>query len=136
MADRQVQMPLDFGPLLSAALDEMIRGAIRQELREVIGHLSSAAATAPKIDCNSAPQARRPFRLVEEVAEDCGVKPATVRAWINSGRLPARKVGHRYLINPRDLDTFVASNETGKSGSAAVDDNVAQIMGSISRLVR
>lgn len=44
---------------------------------------------------------------VPEAAERVGRDPETVRRWIRSGKLPARKVGMQHLIDERDLDELV-----------------------------
>jgi excisionase family DNA binding protein len=40
---------------------------------------------------------------VVEVADRLGKNPETVRRWIRSGRLPARRVGARHTIDDRYL---------------------------------
>ena len=42
-----------------------------------------------------------------EVAARYGVNPATVRRWITSGRLKAKRLGKRsWAIDPGEFDTF------------------------------
>jgi len=45
---------------------------------------------------------------VPEVARRVGRDPETVRRWIRSGRLPARKVGTQHVIEEADLDALYA----------------------------
>jgi excisionase family DNA binding protein len=40
---------------------------------------------------------------VAEAADRLGRNPETVRRWIRSGRLPARRVGTRHAIDAHDL---------------------------------
>ncbi|CAN5691285.1 hypothetical protein BH18ACT13_BH18ACT13_21650 [soil metagenome] len=40
---------------------------------------------------------------VSEVATRLGRNPETIRRWIRSGRLPARKMGAQHVIEERDL---------------------------------
>jgi excisionase family DNA binding protein len=40
---------------------------------------------------------------VPEVAARLGRDPETVRRWIRSGRLPARKVGTQHVVDEEDL---------------------------------
>lgn len=40
---------------------------------------------------------------VAEAADRVGKNPETIRRWIRSGRLPARRVGHRHAIEDQDL---------------------------------
>jgi excisionase family DNA binding protein len=41
---------------------------------------------------------------VPEAARRVGRNPETIRRWIRSGRLAARKVGTQHVIDERDLD--------------------------------
>lgn len=43
---------------------------------------------------------------VQEVAACKGVIPRRVRQWITSGRLPAERFGHQYLIRASDVHKF------------------------------
>jgi excisionase family DNA binding protein len=43
---------------------------------------------------------------VPEAARRVGRNPETVRRWIRSGRLPARKVGTQHVIEEADLDAM------------------------------
>lgn len=44
---------------------------------------------------------------VPEAAERVGRDPETVRRWIRSGKLRARKVGTQHVIDEMDLDELV-----------------------------
>ncbi|MGH8903973.1 MAG: helix-turn-helix domain-containing protein [Egibacteraceae bacterium] len=41
---------------------------------------------------------------VPEAAKRCGRHPETVRRWIRSGRLRAKKIGTQHVIEEADLD--------------------------------
>jgi excisionase family DNA binding protein len=66
---------------------------------------------------------------VAEAAEKIGRNPDTVRRWIGSGRLPARRVGRYHKIEAKDLrrledELFPMAElpdewKTGDDGSAA-----------------
>jgi len=43
---------------------------------------------------------------VAEAADRVGRNPETIRRWIRSGRLPARRVGRRHTIEVGDLRTI------------------------------
>jgi excisionase family DNA binding protein len=47
------------------------------------------------------------FLLIEEAAEIARASVATVRFWISTGRLRARRPGRRVLIRRRDLIEFL-----------------------------
>jgi len=46
---------------------------------------------------------------VPEAARRTGKDPETIRRWIRSGKLPARRVGTQHIIDERDLDDLVGS---------------------------
>jgi len=50
---------------------------------------------------------------VPQAAERAGRDPETVRRWIRSGKLRARKVGTQHIIDEKDLDELI--DETGSS---------------------
>jgi excisionase family DNA binding protein len=45
---------------------------------------------------------------VNEVAAYLKKRPRTIRQWIASGRLPAKKVGHSYLILEAEIGRMIA----------------------------
>jgi excisionase family DNA binding protein len=47
---------------------------------------------------------------VPEAARRAGRDPETIRRWIRSGRLPARKVGTQHVIEPEDLEALIGAN--------------------------
>jgi excisionase family DNA binding protein len=48
---------------------------------------------------------------VPDAARRVGRDPETVRRWIRSGRLRARKVGTQHVIDERDLEILVGSGQ-------------------------
>ena len=44
---------------------------------------------------------------VDQVADHFGKSPRTIRLWITSGKLPARKVGKSYLVTQDAVDELV-----------------------------
>jgi excisionase family DNA binding protein len=48
---------------------------------------------------------------VPEAARRAAKDPETIRRWIRSGRLPARKVGTQHVIEERDLDELLHADE-------------------------
>jgi excisionase family DNA binding protein len=48
---------------------------------------------------------------VPEAARRVGRNPETIRRWIRSGRLPARKVGTQHVIEEADLDAALDDDE-------------------------
>jgi len=48
---------------------------------------------------------------VPEAAKWIGKDPETIRRWIRSGRLQARKIGTQHVIEPADLERLVEDEE-------------------------
>jgi excisionase family DNA binding protein len=48
---------------------------------------------------------------VPEAAKRIGKDPETIRRWIRSGRLSARKVGTQHVIEEADLEALVEDEE-------------------------
>lgn len=49
---------------------------------------------------------------VEDIANELGVNPETVRVWIRSGELVALSIGRGYRISRADLDDFIMRRRT------------------------
>ena len=49
---------------------------------------------------------------VEEIANELGVNPETVRVWIRSGELVAYSIGKGYQISRTDLEDFIKRRRT------------------------
>jgi len=74
---------------------------------------------------------------VPEAARRTNRDPETIRRWIRSGRLPARKVGTQHVIEESDLERFAASSTLSLPGAWArtltgepMPDVVAALRGS------
>jgi excisionase family DNA binding protein len=50
---------------------------------------------------------------VPEAAKRARKDPETIRRWIRSGRLRARKIGTQHVIDEEDLAPFLAEDEVG-----------------------
>ena len=48
---------------------------------------------------------------VEEIANELKLHPQTIRTWIRTGRLPAKKYGRVYRLRRTDVDTVVNADE-------------------------
>ena len=48
---------------------------------------------------------------VPEAARRAGKDPETIRRWIRSGKLAARKIGTQHVIEETDLDEVLADEE-------------------------
>ena len=48
---------------------------------------------------------------VPEAARRAGRDPETIRRWIRSGRLPARKIGTQHVIEESDLELMLSEGD-------------------------
>ena len=56
----------------------------------------------------------RKWLTVEDIAEELGVHPETVRVWIRERDLPAVQVRRTYRVKQEDFEEFLRSHYTGK----------------------
>jgi len=113
---------------VEAALRELLRDVVREELRylrgELILWLEEQGRPAPVAE-----SAADELLTVAQAARDLQVVPGTIRSWIQSGALKSsrpgdgKQPGRTYRIRRADLDAFVAASEgrvapRGASGSS------------------
>lgn len=53
---------------------------------------------------------------VEQIANELGVHPETIREYIRDGLLPAVQLKRTYRIKREDYEKFIHSRYTGKQG--------------------
>jgi excisionase family DNA binding protein len=112
-------------------LETIVRDILRDEIRTAVREELRAQLGAPDAE----PKQPAPEKLlqVEQVAEICGsAKPETVREWIRSGRLIARKAGHRYVVRPADVDRFLTQQQQPEATPDA-DEQLDRIMSRLGR---
>lgn len=127
---------------MSATLDEMIRGVVREALREELPAILREVLSALPLEraavqaASAAPAITSPDEIltVAEVAARLHVACPTVRRWIRSGALPSCAIGSRRLVRVRraDLETFASANPTDAAPTSDVDTQAAKIV-SLSR---
>jgi len=54
------------------------------------------------------------WMTVDQVAQELGVHPDTIRLYIREGALPAVQLKRSYRINRRDLEDFLRRRYVGK----------------------
>lgn len=82
-----------------------LRTLIREEVRAAVTELRQVLTPSHE----AAPQ----LLSVGDVATRCSVTTETVRGWIHSEQLAARRAGHRWLVRPADLERFLAQTPSG-----------------------
>jgi len=56
------------------------------------------------------------WMTVEQVANELGVHPETIRGFIRDGELPALQLKRNYRIKRKDYEDFVRRRYTGNKG--------------------
>ncbi|MBM4340325.1 MAG: helix-turn-helix domain-containing protein [Deltaproteobacteria bacterium] len=51
-----------------------------------------------------------PLKSVKQAAEQLGISPHTIRAWVAQRRIPHVRLSRRVLFRERDLANFVNKN--------------------------
>ncbi len=102
------------------SLDDTLRLIVREELRAALKDIQVApSSTSPG---PTAKGAGAVMMTVGDVAECCQVRPETVRSWIHSGELIARKTGRHLRVKPSDFEAFLARVDT--SGAPTINSDL------------
>ena len=56
---------------------------------------------------------------VRQVARDCQRSEETIRRWIWSGKLPARKLGNQHFIDPADVEAMKPNSPVASETAVA-----------------
>lgn len=104
------------------ALDPDARKA---ELREVVRAELEAAGVG-----GGGGAAGQKLLTVRQAATRAGVSPATVRGWLQGGKLKGRRAGNRWRIEAGELDAYL------RAGGVGGDLDLERRAGSILALVR
>jgi excisionase family DNA binding protein len=100
--------------ILEAALRELVRDVVREELR----NLSAETREELRGPAASGIGEGSALLTVAQVAEELQVIPGTVRTWIQSGALRASRPGNgaqpgrTYRVSRKDLVAFVAASRS------------------------
>lgn len=104
---------------LGAALAEVVADVLRTELRTI----AQAPPAAPVSD---------EILRVDQVAAELQVRPASVRAWIRSGKLRSVALGEAgkrvvYRIRRSDLNAFLAG-QTAEPTARDIDNEACKVL--------
>lgn len=86
------------------ALRQLIADEVRRVVREELA--AQRGVTSPA----------RGYLSIPAAADHTGIHPGTLRRWINSGALPARKAGRVWRLRIEDLESFLARNQAEGEG--------------------
>jgi excisionase family DNA binding protein len=106
-----------------------LKDLLRQVLREELPPLLAGATAGP----TSPPRPSTDLLTIEEVATRCKARPPAVRGWIRSGRLVAKKAGHRHLVSLEDLERFLATAGQRREPPITDADHVTSVLNRLNR---
>lgn len=61
---------------------------------------------------------------VVEVSETIDLSTTTVRNYMRNGRISAKKIGAGWYANEKDIQSYLISGKTGKSGSLIMEESI------------
>jgi excisionase family DNA binding protein len=53
---------------------------------------------------------------IKHAADELSLSPHTLRRWIFQGRLPCVRLGRRCLLDPADIERFIAEHRSEPAG--------------------
>jgi excisionase family DNA binding protein len=62
-----------------------------------------------------------PWLTVPQVSDELKIHPATVRVWINSGRLAAVRAGRTWRVRRSELDRALRADTSAARGQAVLE---------------
>jgi excisionase family DNA binding protein len=92
---------------LEAALRDLLRDVVRVEIREAL------AEHGPSSHHSAVRNVASAYLSISKAAQFADVAPGTLRRWIRTGRLPARRAGRVYRIARDELEAFLARHGRG-----------------------
>lgn len=92
-------------------LEDSLRSIVREEIRAALREEGAARATPP-------PAIRPKLLTTVAIAGMCDVTPDTVRNWISSGKLQAKKRNRSFVVEPAELERFLS-----KAPATDIDDD-------------
>ena len=107
--------------MTAPTIEALVRQLVREAVQEAFRNQTAADSLQPR---NSADR----YLSVAKAANVADVAPGTIRAWIRSGRLEARRAGRVLRVSRAELERFMAG-EPGKTQRAETQRRAAQLLG-------
>lgn len=93
------------------SLEGILGGVVRDALRDLVRSEIRAALTGPAIEA-SVRNAGDGYLPVTKAAQLAAVAPGTIRAWIRTGRLSAKRAGRVLRVSREELERFMSHGST------------------------
>lgn len=114
---------------MTSTLDEALRAAVREAVREELLALQAVQPPAPAAPPTHTPSAAsREYVSTAEAAQIAGVRPATVRAWIRQGHLRGLRAGRLVRVRLDELRAYLARATNDREGVIDLDARARDIL--------
>lgn len=64
-----------------------------------------------------------PWFSVEDIAKHLGVSKETIYRWLDSGKIPAHRIGKLWKFKPNEVDQWVIDGGANKTSSTRIGTN-------------
>lgn len=108
---------------IDAALRELVRDVVREELRSLLEHPVVQPGEEER-----QPTGTDEYCSLKRAAELADVHPATIRTWIREGHLIGYRAGTSLRIKRRELDAYLARGIRQPSPPVDLDERAADIL--------
>jgi excisionase family DNA binding protein len=115
---------------MTSTLDEVLRAAVREVVREELHAAMATNALPPASTPTTTATATPPgeFLSTTQAGAIAGVRPATVRAWIQQGHLREHRAGRLVRVKLDELRAFLARATTGRAEVIDLDSRARDIL--------
>lgn len=112
------------------AMRELVRNAVRSEIRELPEQLKALVSELQKSGSTSDLPV---YLTAEEVADLAKVRPQTVRSWVNNKVLPGHYAGRKLRIRLDELQDFMQRERSTDEPTAGDDEKRVRELVALSR---
>jgi excisionase family DNA binding protein len=114
---------------MTSTLDEALRAAVREVVREELLALRGAQPPAPAVPpARTSTAATSEYVSTAEAAALACVRPATVRTWIRQGRLRGHRAGRLVRVRLDELRAYLARATCDREGVIDLDARARDIL--------
>ena len=107
-------------------LEETLRGLVRDVLRDELPGLLKAAL--PQVAASGAPVLDG-YLATNAAARLAGVRPETIRRWIDAGDLPVHRAGRLVRVRRSELEAYLARGRKMADQPIDLEKRAREILG-------
>lgn len=116
--------------IFDEAMRELVRNAVRSEIKELPEQLKALVAELQKSGTTSDLPV---YLTADEVAEVAKVRPQTVRSWVSNKVLPGHYAGRKLRIRLDELEEFMQRERKTEEPTASDDEKRVRELVALSR---